>query len=268
MPYSSPQLPDGLDRILDEAWLESRIIPGFLGENEARFLGTLAACTPGQGDIVEIGSFKGKSTVMLATVASKVRRGKVVAIDPHGGLSYLGANAPHQDPTFNEFLASLRNAGVQQFIEVHRATSMGVAKDWRRPISLLWIDGDHSYSGCKTDFDLFSPFLSEGAVIAFHDTLNAFEGPIRVFVEEILRSDRFGPAGFVHSIAWSQYRPADGGGFREHRQKLERRAARLLPYVANGASPTGLRKKAFKLNRFLIPHKLISPVEFINRVCV
>jgi hypothetical protein len=103
-------------------------------------------------------------------------------------------------------------------------------------------------------------------VIALHDSLNAFEGPIRVFVEDILRSDRFGPSGFVHSIAWSQHRPADGARFRDQRKKLERRAARLLPFVANGASVTGLRKIAFKLNRSRVPRKPISPTEVVRQL--
>jgi hypothetical protein len=47
------------------------------------------------------------------------------------------------------------------------------------------------------------------------------------------------------SIAWSQYRPADGPRFREQRKKVERRGSRSLPRVADSASPTGLRKIAY-----------------------
>lgn len=126
---------------------------------------------------------------------------------------------------------------------------------------MLWIDGDHSYQGCKEDFELFSPYLMEGAVVALHDTLNAFEGPIRVFVEQILRGgDLFGPCGFVHSIAWSQYRPADGARYRAQRRRLEARASRLIPFVKGGSSPQGLRKIAYKLNRSRVPRKL-PPIE-------
>ena len=98
-------------------------------------------------------------------------------------------------------------------------------------IRLLWIDGDHTYAGCKEDFDLFSPFLADGGVVAFHDTLNTFEGPIRVFVEEVLRSDRFGACGFVHSISWGQFRPQDGSRYRSqrahHRRQTRRKAYSL-----------------------------------------
>jgi hypothetical protein len=257
-------LPVDVNQTIENGWQRARLIPGFLQENEARFLGTLAACTPAQGAIVEIGSFKGKSTVMLATVAARYNLGSVVAIDPHAGLSYLGTPTPHQDPTFNEFLTSLKSAGVSENVEVHRSFSRDVARAWNRPIRLLWIDGDHSYRGCKEDFGLFSPYLADGAVVAFHDSLNAFEGPIRVFVEEILRSDRFGPCGFVHSIAWSQFRPSDGATFGQTRKKLERSAARLLPFVAHDASPTGLRKTAYKLNRSLVPRKHVSSAQWVE----
>src|SRR2546421_12065082 len=78
-------LPPDLDEVLEDAWQKARRVPGYLGENEARFLGILAACAPApaEGAIVEIGSFKGKSTVMLASVAVHYGLGPVVAIDPH-----------------------------------------------------------------------------------------------------------------------------------------------------------------------------------------
>jgi MMP 1-O-methyltransferase len=237
-----------------------------MAENEVRFIAMLAACVPAEGLIVEIGSFKGKSTVALATVSERYELDPVVAIDPHAGLGYVGADMPHQSPTFDEFLTSVKLAGVAHKVEAHRAFSRDVARGWHRPIRLLWVDGDHSYSGCKEDFDLFAPHLVAGGVIAFHDTLNAFDGPIRVFVEDVLRSDKFGPAGFVHSIAWAQYRPNDGIKFHKHRAQLERRAARLIPYVSNGHSLTGFRKVAYKLNRSRVPRKPISPREWLRLI--
>ena len=259
-------LPKDLDQTIEKAWQRAQVVPGFMAENEIRFLAALAACTPAAGSIVEIGSFKGKSTVALATVCDRYGFGPVVAIDPHAGLSYLGPHMPQQSPTFDEFLASLKGAGVEHKVEFHRAFSRDVASSWNRPIRLLWIDGDHSYKGCKEDFDLFSPHLADGAVVAFHDALNAFDGPIRVFVEEILRSNRFGPAGFVHSRAWAQYRLRDGAAYAKQRAQLERRAAKLIPFVQDGRALTGLRKIGYKLNRSRVPRKMISPAHWVNLV--
>ena len=240
-------------------------VPGFLGDNELRFLGALAALTPAIGAMVEIGSFKGKSTVMLASVAARFGLGRVVAIDPHAGLGYLGTQNEYLAPTYEEFLSALKTAGVEEHVEAHRAFSREVAMKWQRPIRLLWIDGDHTYRGCKEDFDLFSRSLAAGAVVALHDSLNTFEGPIRVFVEEVLRSDRFGPCGFVHSIAWGQFRPVDGERYREERRRLEKRAARLIPFVENG-EPKGLRKIAYKLNRSRVPRMLPGTEELGKRL--
>jgi predicted O-methyltransferase YrrM len=83
MRLTKMEIPHGLDDVLDEAWDAAKNVPGFLSESEARFLGMAAACTPRSGAIVEIGSFKGKSTVMLAKVSQHYGLGPIVAIDPH-----------------------------------------------------------------------------------------------------------------------------------------------------------------------------------------
>jgi hypothetical protein len=149
---------------------------------------------------------------------------------------------------------SLRAAGVSNHVKSHGAYSTEVASSWNRPIRLLWIDGDHSYEGAKKDLEGFFPHLVPLGVVAFHDALNAFSGPIRVFVEDVLRSDQFGSAGFVHSIAWAQFRPEDGHAFRERRSSLARRASRLIQFVENGHELRGLAKGRSKLNRFRVPH--------------
>jgi predicted O-methyltransferase YrrM len=252
-------IPADLETVVEKAWESTQRTPGFLGEKEARFLGLLAACVPARGAIVEIGSFKGKSTVMLASVAAHYGLGPVVAIDPHTAPSATDPAIAAGESTFEEFLASVRNAGVAEHVELHRAYSRDVAKGWHRPIRLLWIDGDHTLRGAKEDFELYTAHLVKGGVVALHDALNAFEGPIRVFVEEILRSDRYGPAGVVQSTAWGQFRPEDGASFREQRCKLERRARRLLPFLANGRRLQGLTKIGYKLARSRVPRTAIAP---------
>lgn len=254
-------IPADLGEVLDQAWERTRQTPGFLLENEARFLGLLAACTPAKGLIVEIGSFKGRSTVMLASVAAHYELGPVVSIDPHN-FNLSTAEGPSSESgasTFEEFQNSLKVAGVTQHVEIHHAFSKEVSATWSRPIRLLWIDGDHSYPGTKDDFEGFSSHLNPEGIVAIHDSLNVFSGPIRVFVEDILHSAQYGPAGFVHSIAWGQYRPDDGKKFEDTRRQLERRAAKLLPFVQTGTQLQGLRKMRFKLNRSRIPRSPLSP---------
>lgn len=255
-------LPPDLDEVIEEALEKSRSVGGFLGDTEARFLALLAACTPATGAIVEIGSFKGKSTVLLASVAAHYGLGPVVAIDPHTAPAVTDAKISPGSSTYDEFVAGLRTNQLEEQVEIHRSYSREAAKGWNRSIRLLWIDGDHTYEGAREDFELFSPFLAKSGIVAMHDALHAYEGPIRVFVERILRSNRFGPAGFVQSVAWGQYRPEDGTAFRTQREQLERRARRLLPYVEKTRPLEGLRKLGYKLARSRVPRDPISPSEW------
>jgi predicted O-methyltransferase YrrM len=253
------QLPPDFDAVIENAWQATKGVPGFLRENEARLLGAMAVCIPARGAIVEIGSFKGRSTVMLAKVAAHYGLGPVVSIDPHTHNLTDGADSSAQPSTYEDFESTLRKAGVIEQVEIHRALSSDVSRTWKRDIRFLWIDGDHTYEGAKSDFDGFSPFVSPGGVVALHDALNNFSGPIRVFVEEILRSNRFGPAGFVNSTAWAQFRPMDAAAFAETKKKLELRAARLLPFVRKDGPLHGLEKIRYKLNRSRVPREPIAP---------
>jgi predicted O-methyltransferase YrrM len=260
------EVPRDLDAVLDDAWEAAHEVSGFLMEDEARLLGTIAACVPASGAILEIGSFKGKSTVMLGKVAAHYGLGPIVAIDPHNFNSAelqnfkcdLGASS------FKEFLSNIETAGVASQVEVHRAFSKDVFSTWDRPIRFLWIDGDHSYPGAKTDFDGFFPYLTPLGVVALHDSLHEFSGPIRVFVEEILRSNQFGAAGFVGSIAWSQFRPQDGNRFQIQRARLERVAAPLIPFVKDDRELHGLTKIRYKLSRARVPRRAVRPAEWVH----
>ena len=243
-----------------------RAAPGFLTEREARFLALVAACAPAQGAILEIGSFKGKSTVGLASIAQRYGLGPVVAVDPHSAPAVTDFGHGSHQSSWDDFRASLRRAGVEDSVEAHRAYSRDLARGWTRPIRFLWIDGDHTYNGAKEDIDLFRRHLVAGAIVALHDVLHSFEGPIRVFVEELLASDDFGPAGVCGSIGWGQYRPGDGARWGSARRALARKAARLIPFVRNGRVLKGLSKLRYKLRRGLVPHQAPTPAEWIASV--
>jgi hypothetical protein len=239
---------------------------GFLTEREARFLALAAACAPARGTVLEIGSFQGKSTVGLASIAARYGLGKVVTVDPHTAPSVTDPDLQGQASSWDDFRRTLRAAGVEAAVEVHRAFSRDLARGWDRPIRLLWIDGDHTYAGAKEDIDLFRPHLADGAIVALHDVLHTFEGPIRVFVEELLASDAFGPAGLCGSIGWAQYRPKDGGQWRAAREALRRRAAKLIPLVQRGREPRGAAKLRYKLWRALVPHAAPEPAAWAAAV--
>jgi predicted O-methyltransferase YrrM len=50
-----------------------------------------------------------------------------------------------------------------------RAKSSFAAKDWRDPIDLLFIDGDHSLAGVSRDWADWTPYVREGRFVALHD---------------------------------------------------------------------------------------------------
>ena len=245
-----------------------RAVPGFLTEREGRFLALIAAGAPADGVILEIGTFKGKSTVGLATIAQRYGLGPVVTVDPHTAPAPTDPDLAGQASSWEAFTASVAAAGVADVVEAHRAYSRDVARGWNRPIRVLWVDGDHTYAGTREDVALFGPHLVPGAVLAMHDVLHVYEGPVRVFVEEVLASDAFGPAGVCGSIGWAQFRPADGGAFRAERRALARRAARLVALVRHGRRPTGLARLIYQVLRATVPHAAPRADDWLARVSV
>jgi predicted O-methyltransferase YrrM len=250
-----------LEQAIASAWAKASQVPGYIGEREFGALAMLFVSAPRDGVSLEIGSFKGRSTVGLAALAAHYGLGPIVSIDPHSAPSATDPDLGEQTSSFADFLKALEQSGTQELVEVHRAASRDVAPGWNRPIRFLWIDGDHSYRGAKSDFDMFLPHVVNGGIVALHDTLHEFEGPIRVFVEDMLRSDRFGPAGLLHSIGWAQYCPGEGSRFRDSRERLARRAQKLIPLVAGGRRVTGLDKYRWRLLCALTPHPILTAAE-------
>ena len=246
-----------IEEVIDAAWPRVAATTGYLSEREARFLMAAAALSPAEGKNLEIGSFKGRSTVGIAYVTRELGLGKVVAVDPHTSPASTDPDLKRvgQTTSYDDFVANLRSAGVFERVDIKRAFSHDLAKEWKDPIRLLWIDGDHTYEGAKADLDMFKPFLSDGAIVAMHDVLGTFEGALRVFVEEILDRDDFGPAGFSGSIGWAQYRPRDGVRFRSQRRLLAIPARKLIPVAMKADQGLhGLNKFLYKFWRPLAPH--------------
>jgi predicted O-methyltransferase YrrM len=257
------KLPENFDNTLKDTLDIARGIEGYLTEREMRFLFLLSACPTTEGSVLEIGSFKGKSTVILA----KASPSKVVAVDPLTSPSVTDPDLKGKASGMKEFQENLEISGVKDKVEFHQLFSYELAKDWNRTLRLLWIDGDHTYQGTKTDFDLFSKFLKDRAIIAFHDVL-AFNGPLRVFMEDVLLSDRFGPSGIVGTIGWAQYLTDKKQALRykEERLKLYLKLSRIIPLVSSEKPLHGLRKLKYKLLRAGIPHSELSPEEWISKV--
>jgi len=248
-----------IEVIIDQGWSRVAGTAGYLSEREARFLMAAAALAPQRGRNLEIGSFKGRSTVGIAYVTRELGLGTVVAVDPHTSPSATDPDLKGQSTSYDDFVANLKAAGVFDRVDIKRQYSHQLARTWKEPIRFLWIDGDHTYEGAKADVEMFKPHLVDGAILAMHDVLGTFEGALRVFVEEILDSDSFGPAGFCGSIGWAQYRPRDGRRFRFRRRALAAPARRLIPVAARASDGLqGWNKFLYKVWRPLAPHGPIT----------
>ena len=185
--------------------------------NEAKLLFTLPKNIPKQGVIVEIGSLKGGSTILLAKGAKIANKGRVYSIDPY--KIYLESGALKVEPknALPIFLKNIKDAGVDDWITQIVKPSLKAAKNWKSQISLLWIDGNHEYENVKTDFLLWEKHLVVGGIIVFHDSQESsaiiphlkkphppIEGPRRFVREYIIKSKRFGNINIVDSATAAQ----------------------------------------------------------------
>jgi len=169
--------------------IRTREVDGWLDDTQGYALSLMAEHGPGLGEIVEIGSFKGKSTCWLAYGAKLAGREKVTAIDSFTGSPEHQPGADCSDPdldelgsTFSRFEENLRKMDLYDYVAPIVATSHDAAKDWHRPIRLLFIDGDHSYEGSKEDFKLWAPHVVPGGLIALHD-IGHWDGVTRFYRE-------------------------------------------------------------------------------------
>jgi hypothetical protein len=160
-----------------------RSIYGFLDDDECALLNKLAA-NCGNGVIVEIGSFQGKSTVALAKGA-QLCGARVYAVDPHFDYQVTG-DTHYGDENYQALLANLAAYGVDETVKVVKKASIDAFADWKKPIDLLWIDGSHEYEDVKQDFILWSKFVT--GYIAMHDTTGNHPGVTR-FLNELLNGD-------------------------------------------------------------------------------
>ena len=172
-------------------------IGGWLTLKEGRLLYDLARRCTGRGVIVEIGSWKGKSTIWLASGSRRGAGVPVYAIDPHTAES---DNLATQSavPTFAEFTRNIRQAGVADLVVPLVTTSAEAARDFEHPVELIFIDGAHDYASVALDFELWFPRVVDGGTIAFHDTV-AWEGPRRLVAQRVFRSEWARRARFVDS---------------------------------------------------------------------
>jgi hypothetical protein len=153
-----------------EAWSAARDVEGRLTEAQARRLFGAAAAVPAGGRIVEIGSFRGRSAIVLARGA---RPGvEVVCIDPHVG-SDRGPREIAARPALGEddaaaFRGNLERAGVADRVRHVRDFSSLALRAFEGPVDLLFVDGAHRFGPARADLVRWGARVPAGGRMLVH----------------------------------------------------------------------------------------------------
>ena len=170
---------------------------------EGELLYRLAKECIGKGVIVEIGSWKGYSTICLAKGSLVGECVKVYAIDPHIG-SEVHRKMYGVVDTYPEFIKNITKLNVGNIVVPMVMTSKQVEEQWSDlPIELLWIDGDHE--AVDVDFDIWYSHVIDGGIIALHDTtMWPSKVPYKVAIEKLYKSGDFVDVKRVMSITYAK----------------------------------------------------------------
>src|SRR5713101_6747119 len=122
--------------------------------------------------VMEIGTCNGGTLLVLCRTADP--EATIISVDlPHWmGGKYGGGYRSFQIPIFEMFPTG------RQKLHLLQANSHGDQTRERvssllgpRQLDLLFVDGDHTYAGVRSDFELYTPFVRKGGVVAFHDVV-------------------------------------------------------------------------------------------------
>jgi hypothetical protein len=143
---------------------------------ESTLLSRLAA---GRRRALEVGVYEGASALVL--VGSLPRGADLHLVDPFGEGMEWWEPADEQAVKAVVGRAAKRRGGPR--VHWHVCLSEEAARGWSAPLDLVFIDGDHSRAACRLDWDLWSPHVRPGGVVAFHDARGGDPGPTAVVGE-------------------------------------------------------------------------------------
>jgi len=224
-------------------------VEGWMTPAQARRLWSCSRTVPSGGSIVEIGSFRGRSMIVLASAAESGV--DLVAIDPHAGndrgpqeISGFEAEAA----TDNEvFLANLEAAGVRDRVRHVRKFSDDALGDVSGQIDLLYIDGAHRMKPALSDIRRWGAKVKPGGDLLIHDSFSS------VGVTAALAASLFTGGDFRYlgrSESMTHYRRESLSPADRARNAL-RQAAQLPWFARNVVIKALIVARLGRLTRFL-----------------
>ena len=162
---------------LDKKLLDN--VKGFLDVQEGMSLYEVALEASKRGPCLEIGSYCGKSAIYIGT-ACKKNKGILFSIDHHRGSEERQPGESYFDPelfdsetnrvdTFKEFRKTIELAGLEDTVVPIVCKSEVAARLWATPLSLVFIDGGHSYEAAYTDYNAWAGHIVPGGYLLIHD---------------------------------------------------------------------------------------------------
>lgn len=195
--YSERRRRRGESAEFKAAFARASFISGWLNRKEAELLFELASAVRPGRDIVEVGSYLGRSTAFLALAAGSDRT--VHAVDPFDNGSIQLVRGDRFD-TSKQFQRNMEEIGVADRVQMHKAISADAAESYSgRPIDLLFVDGDHSEKAVYQDGSLWAPHLAPDCLVAFDDI--TWEGVTKGLQRLVADGFIHEPVGTVDKIA-------------------------------------------------------------------
>jgi predicted O-methyltransferase YrrM len=187
-------------------------VPGWFPDtNAAAFWAVIRDCAP--KTVVEIGSYLGRSTVLLGK-AMKTFSGedaRLISIDPHtGDRQQLERLHIPVSPTLPLFRVHIEGAGLADMVDVRVGTSDSVAVDWTDPIDLLFVDGWHSYEAVRSDIRNWTRHLTADGLVCFDDF--GHYSDVRQAVLDGCAEEGLTVYGSILAHAWAGRRPRPPSG--------------------------------------------------------
>lgn len=159
--------------------IESMGIKGFLDRDEGLRLYELAHEAGQYGACLEIGGYCGKSTLYLG-LGCKQAGSILFSIDHHRGSEEQQPGEEYFDPdlfdetdgkvdTFRLFRRAIEQASLDNVVVPIVSTSEIVARFWKIPLQMVFIDGGHSYASAFTDYACWVSHIQPGGYLVIHD---------------------------------------------------------------------------------------------------